>query len=151
VLGGIPAASTGECVSNVRQNYGSDQVLWQAFEDCTNTLQSALENGVCPIDGLRENHRLLRRLEVIPAVALAFIAAVEQVGGAAKISGAGAVRGAHAGVLLVYLPDADAFETVMRQFPDYRWDRLNIAQNGTCLCTVGQDVAKRSGPLGVGQ
>ena len=140
VLGGIPTASTGECVSSVRQNYGSDQVLWRAFEDCTNALQSALENGGSPKEGLRENHRLLRRLGVIPMAALAFVAAIEQVGGAAKISGAGSVHGAHAGVLLVHLPDAEAFETVIRQFPDYRWDRLTISESGTRLCMVDKDV-----------
>ena len=150
VLGGIPTASTGECVSTVRHKFGTDQGLWQAFEDCTNALQSALETGGCPKEQLRENHRLLRRLDVIPAAARAFVAAIEQAGGAAKISGAGSVRGPHAGVLLVYLPEIEAFETVMRQFPDYRWDRLTITQSGTRLCMADQDIAASGGLSGMG-
>ena len=143
VLSGIPAASTGECVSAVRQKFGSDQALWQAFEDCTNALQSALEQSDSPLERLRQNHRLLRRLDVVPAAACAFVEAIEQAGGAAKISGAGAVRGPHAGVLLVYLPDAAAFGAVMARYPKYRSERLTIAQSGTRLSLQDPD---KTGP-----
>ena len=137
VLSGSPVTSTGECVSAVRQMFGSDHALWQSFEDCTDALQLALENGQSPLAALRENHQLLSRLRIVPTTATHFIDAIEASGGAAKICGAGAVRGEKAGVILVYQPDKEAFQSVMANYSHFSWDWLKIADQGATLFGPG--------------
>lgn len=141
VLQGVPASSTGECVAAVRAKHGDDRALWAAFETCTNAIQSALETGRNPSDLLRENHQLLCRIGVVPAPAQRFIEAAEQAGGAAKICGAGAVRGEHAGIILVHIPDPQAMEDLMSHYPDKRWSRLRIAAQGAQMCKTQSDAA----------
>jgi mevalonate kinase len=137
VLSGSPVSSTGESVSAVRQMFGADQALWQSFEDCTDELQMVLKGRQSPLPALRENHRLLSRLRVVPATATHFIDAIEASGGAAKICGAGAVRGEKAGVILVYQPDIEAFQSVIADYPRFSWDWLKIADLGAALCGPG--------------
>ena len=50
---------------------------------------------------MRENHRLLTRIGVVPGPVQQFINDVEHGGGAAKICGAGAVAGDKGGVVMV--------------------------------------------------
>ncbi|KCV81751.1 mevalonate kinase [Actibacterium atlanticum] len=133
VLHGAPASSTGECVSAVRAQHGKDTQLWHAFETCTQALQSALETGTSPDEALRENQRLLEKIGVVPAAAQRFVQSVNDLGGAAKICGAGAVRGDHAGVVLVHLDSPDAMERLMADYPDRRWEKLRIASQGAQL------------------
>jgi len=132
-LSGIPVTSTGECVSAVRQKFALDQALWQSFAACTEALQTALEQGTSPRSAIRENHRLLRHLAVVPATPAAFVAAIEASGGAAKISGAGAVRGDKAGVILIYHPDPDALLAVLARYPHYACEPLKIATRGAAF------------------
>ncbi|MEM7295798.1 MAG: GHMP kinase [Pseudomonadota bacterium] len=133
VLHGRPDASTGECVAHVRSRYGRDKARWEAFADCTDTLQQVLEVGGDPSSAIRENHRLLSDIDVVPAPAERFVDAVEQCGGSAKISGAGTIRGEYGGVVLIYMPDPEAMETLMRAYPDRRWAPLRVASQGAHL------------------
>jgi hydroxymethylglutaryl-CoA synthase len=100
---GKPASSTGECVQQVRQRYGQSQI-WPAFGEVCQHLETAIRNsqhaGVR--EAVRANHRLLVQLGVVPAQVQEFITSIEEAGGAAKISGAGAVSGATAGMVLVF-------------------------------------------------
>ncbi len=99
---GTPEVTTGECVSEVRSHYEGD-VIWNDFEDVTNEIArvaggpdvKAIQSAV------RENHRLLCRIGVVPELVQSFIHEVEGHGGAAKICGAGAVSGDHAGIVMV--------------------------------------------------
>lgn len=133
VLHGKPASSTGECVAAVREGHGNDQALWRSFEACTNAFQKALETDSCPRDNLRENHRLLRRIGVVPDAASRFIDEVEATGGAAKICGAGSIRGGNGGVILVHQPDHEAMATMMAGHPDLRWSPLHVAPAGAAF------------------
>lgn len=133
VLHGRPDASTGECVAAVRRDHGQDQALWQEFETCTLSLQRALETGDDPTGLVKLNHQLLSRIGVVPDASTHFIQAVEDAGGAAKISGAGSVRGDYAGVKLVYMPDADEMAALMARFPERKWAPLRISMKGTHL------------------
>jgi len=133
VLHGKPDSSTGECVAAVRERHGTDPILWQSFEACTNAFQTALETDSCPRDSLRENHRLLTRIGVVPEAAGRFIDDVEETGGAAKICGAGSIRGDNGGVILVHQPDHAAMETMMAGHPDLRWSPLHIAPAGAAF------------------
>jgi len=100
---GAPTSSTGECVSHVRETIGPDAAIWRDF--------GAVSDEVSQVAGkrdlramkaaVRENHRLLCEIGVVPARVAAFVQEIESMGGAAKICGAGAVLGDSAGVVMV--------------------------------------------------
>lgn len=126
-LQGIPAVSTGEAVAHVRARHGADAALWQAFASVSQTLHSVLLRHASPRDAIRENHRLLVRIGVVPRAAQDIIAAIEAAGGAAKISGAGANAGENAGMLLAYTEDGGSLPALLQ------WQPLEIAEQGACL------------------
>ncbi len=100
---GSPANTTGESVVQVRARFGGS-AIWDEFEAVTLGLERALgDNRLDTVQSyIRENHRLLERIGVVPDKVRAFVAAVEQSGGAAKICGAGAVQGDQAGMVVVF-------------------------------------------------
>ncbi len=99
---GTPEATTGECVVAVREKHEHDSI-WNDFEGVTLGLESAIRtNSMDEIRSLiRENNRLLARIGVVPEKVQRFIASVETMGGAAKVCGAGSIRGDHGGMVLV--------------------------------------------------
>ena len=100
---GVPLTTTGECVSLVRERIGEQATLWNDFEAVTRAMETALtSNDTREIRrAVRENHRLLTRIGVVPEKVQRFIRDVEAQGGAAKICGAGAVAGDQGGMVLV--------------------------------------------------
>ncbi|MEM6300503.1 MAG: GHMP kinase [Pseudomonadota bacterium] len=133
VLHGVPTSSTGECVAAVRENHGADSALWSAFEQCTNQFTDGLEANQDPREILKENHQLLTRIGVVPAAAQRFIDEVERAGGAAKVSGAGSIRGDNAGIVLVYMPEDAQMHALMQKHPNMRWETLRMAPQGAHL------------------
>lgn len=99
---GTPAATTGECVVAVKSKFEHD-AIWNDFEAVTLNLEKAIrENKLEDVQqAIRENHRLLARIGVVPAKVQQFVGEIEQQGGAAKICGAGSVAGEHAGMVVV--------------------------------------------------
>lgn len=99
---GQPQSTTGECVTHTA-NYFKDNALGQDFAAVTNQLDQAIQNNQINTmkNCVRENHRLLRHLNVVPDKVNEFILTVDNMGGAAKICGAGSIRGDHGGVVLV--------------------------------------------------
>lgn len=104
---GTPQASTGECVEAVREKFGTSPI-WRDFEGVTEQIRSQLVAGESLElrESIRENHRLLVEIGVVPEQVSAFVREIEQAGGAAKICGAGSVAGDAAGVLLVLADEA---------------------------------------------
>lgn len=100
---GAPETTTGECVVAVRNEFRND-TIWNDFEAVTLSLEQALRtNDMVDVQrAVRENHRLLTRIGVVPARVQSFIAEIEQQGGAAKICGAGSVAGDRGGMVLVF-------------------------------------------------
>ena len=100
---GVPETTTGECVVAVRNEFRND-TIWNDFEAVTLSLEQALRtNDMVDVQrAVRENHRLLTRIGVVPARVQSFIAEIEQLGGAAKICGAGSVAGDQGGMVLVF-------------------------------------------------
>jgi len=115
---GAPEATTGECVVQVKEQFQND-MIWNDFEAVTNEVEKAVrENNESVMRSLmRENHRLLCRIGVVPQKVQQFIADVETAGGAAKICGAGAIRGQNGGVVLVL---ADFMPTALAEKYGYK-------------------------------
>jgi len=107
---GTPEATTGECVMQVKEQFEND-MIWNDFEDVTREVETAVRenNDALMRSLLRENHRLLCRIGVVPEKVQKFVGDVEAAGGAAKVCGAGSVRGKNGGVVLVladFMPTA---------------------------------------------
>jgi len=91
---GTPEATTGECVVSVRKGHEAS-AIWDDFEGVTLGLEEAIRrNDMDEIRRrIRENNQLLVRIGVVPEKVQRFIASIEATGGAAKICGAGSIRG----------------------------------------------------------
>lgn len=123
---GKPSASTGQCVEHVRQHHSHDKILWQAFNDVSLALIDALseqQNNAQKDEHIltlmRENHRLLCRIGVVPDTVATLVSDIERAGGAAKVSGAGSVTGECGGMLIAYFPknlDPETDKTFAEQF-----------------------------------
>jgi len=99
---GPPVASTGESVEYVARNFGKSKI-WNEFQTVTNEFEKAYlaQRLDSLINCVRENNKLLSHIGVVPPAIMDFITKIETVGGAAKISGAGSVRGQRAGILMI--------------------------------------------------
>lgn len=99
---GTPETTTGECVEDVRRHFEHDRV-WNDFEGVTDEIANVI--GGKDIESIqsavRENHKLLCRIGVVPERVQQFVRDVEAGGGAAKICGAGATRGITGGIVMV--------------------------------------------------
>ena len=99
---GKPKTTTGQCVMQVSSAF-NESTIWDDFGDIALQLEHALtlDDTEALKTIIRQNHRLLVVLGVVPKKVQSFIHDIEQLGGAAKISGAGAIAGDTSGVLLV--------------------------------------------------
>ncbi len=99
---GKPDTSTGECVEEVRRRFEQDRI-WEDFGSVTDEASRVLGGrNLSEIRAVvRENHRLLCKIGVVPERVQQFVADVEAAGGAAKVCGAGAVHGETAGIVMV--------------------------------------------------
>ncbi|EKE00771.1 MAG: hypothetical protein ACD_21C00280G0002 [uncultured bacterium] len=99
---GKPQNSTGECVTAIANHFQASDIA-DEFTEVTMVMDLALQqkNLAAVQQCIRENHELLKYVGVVPDKVAKFIAAVEELGNAAKISGAGAVSGDNAGIVLV--------------------------------------------------
>jgi mevalonate kinase len=106
---GEPEEATGAVVAAVRRRHDSDPPHYEALLDqmanTTILLRELLEGGTGELHHLRTLFRrfegCLEELGVVPKPVQEILRQIEEHGGAAKISGAGALSGAGAGSLLV--------------------------------------------------
>ena len=99
---GRPQSSTGECVSSVHKKFAASQI-WSEFAQVTDAVEKAILSGRHQeaFPAIMANHRLLDSIGVVPSTVGKFVREVEESGGAAKICGAGSVRGEAGGMVLV--------------------------------------------------
>lgn len=102
VNSGRSESTTGECVASVAKMF-HDSAIKDDFTEVTTVMDLALQenNSYALLNCIKENHRILKYIGVVPEKVTEFIAEVEMLGGAAKISGAGAIRGNNAGIIIV--------------------------------------------------
>jgi mevalonate kinase len=112
---GAPAEATGAVVAAVRERLARDgagtERLLDRMAAATAAFRADLESGgeeaaARVRDHLAEFEECLESLGVVPAPVARIVRRIEAAGGAAKISGAGALSGRGAGALLVYHPDS---------------------------------------------
>lgn len=110
---GQPATTTGQCVEKVAPHFKSAS-LRQDFSDVTQAMDKAIAQHAFGelVQSIRNNHRLLSMLGVVPEKIRQLIAEIELLGGAAKICGAGAVAGDQAGVVWVVIKNDQALFTL---------------------------------------
>lgn len=102
---GKPLSGTGDCVIKVADIFNKNVTLAAEFGAVTNDINKAIaENDINAFKlGIKANHGLLARIGVVPHKVANFIQEIEHSGGVAKISGAGAVVGDNAGIVLVFV------------------------------------------------
>lgn len=110
---GAPESTTGEVVCSVRKRVKSHDI-WQKFAHTTHQLESAIaQNNAASIkSSIAHNNALLCDIGVTPARIANTIRAIEQLGGSAKICGAGSIKGNTAGQVLVYFSDQPSNDTL---------------------------------------
>lgn len=128
---GTPRSTTGECVDHVARTVGESPV-WDAFEQVAADMEEALarQDARALVEHVRRNHRLLVELGVVPEKVREFVARVEKAGGAAKVCGAGTVRGDAAGLLWVVHPSPPL--EIARDF-GYEWMTVLGEEGGARL------------------
>ncbi|MBF6058415.1 mevalonate kinase family protein [Thiomicrorhabdus heinhorstiae] len=106
---GAPLSSTGECVAQVARNFSSDLAIWQKFTTVETELhQACLQSDFESLKtAVAHNQQLLEQIGVVPQKMTQFIHTLTtQLGGAAKICGAGSVTDGPGGILL-YIGEQD--------------------------------------------
>ena len=126
---GAPADPTGAVVAAVRElrdrSPSRIEDILDRMEAATRAIRAELENGAedpeRTLHSIREHEACLEALGVVPEETRAVIRRIEGKGGAAKISGAGSLRGPGGGSLLVYHPDPDRIAgwCCLQPFPLY--------------------------------
>ncbi|MFQ5350228.1 MAG: mevalonate kinase [Thermoanaerobaculia bacterium] len=129
---GSPIESTGTVVAAVADHRRNDPDgfadllarMGAAVADLRVALESGDDGGVAA--SVREFERCLEEIGVVPEPIQRAVRRLERAGGAAKISGAGALSGDAAGCLLVYQSPASAPEPP-------GWRRIDCAMGGPGL------------------
>src|SRR3990167_6631018 len=114
---GTPLSSTGRCVEKVAP-YFRTGLLSDDFARVTQAMDQALreEQWHDFKEAIQQNHRLLMDIGVVPEKVQQFIDGVEQTNGVAKICGAGAVEGDHAGIVLAITDDVAQLTALCAQY-----------------------------------
>lgn len=117
---GKPNESTGEMVAKVAQLRRDNPSLVNAALTSQTMLIQELIDSVVPsgdeagfVRVVKAGEQNLENIGVVSPSSIALIRAIEKTGGAAKICGAGGVRGS-TGIVLAYHPDRKLVETVAK-------------------------------------
>jgi mevalonate kinase len=134
---GQPAETTGEVVAAVKryrdEEPGRVDTLLERMGATVESFRDELEAPGCEAQRLneliRDYQRCLEDLGVVPAEVRETIREVEDQGGAAKISGAGALTGSAAGCLLVLWPGGPPAE-LPAQLREYQRQAVDLGVEG---------------------
>ncbi len=105
---GNPSVSTGEVVRHVTRTVSKS--IWPEFGQVSRSMIDAMyhHDHIVFLESVKQNHRLLEAIDVVPQKVSQLVAQIEQLGGAAKIAGAGAHQGDNAGIVLCWGLDIKA-------------------------------------------
>jgi mevalonate kinase len=131
---GKPTESTGDMVKAVAARKEAQTLkyaqIFQEFEVVTRGFLRWIlaESNESLLDLIRANHRLLTLIEVVSPSTQKFIAEIEAIGGAAKITGAGGWSEG-SGYLLVYHEDQSKLEALLAKH-DKKLQPLELGAEG---------------------
>lgn len=116
---GAPAESTGEVVASVAQRRADSpakfEATLEAMADATERFRQLITapqtESADLLDPVCDYQRCLESIGVVPDPVKEIAREIERSGGAAKVSGAGALSGTCAGCLLIILPPEDELPT----------------------------------------
>lgn len=128
---GYPHSSTGECVAHAKSFFNNSNI-GNDFTAVTDQLDTALQQQNLPEiqQCIRANHHLLNNIGVVPEKVNKFIKDVEKSGGAAKICGAGSIKGDQAGVVLIV--SENDVSTITERY-SYSAIPIKTDTRGTCV------------------
>ncbi len=114
---GAPQSSTGECVSQAAEVFKNSNI-GDDFAAVTQSMDLALQqnNQANLITAVRENHKLLTKIGVVPEKINDFVTLLEKTGAAAKICGAGSVAGNNAGIMMIVTDDLTSLASLCSQY-----------------------------------
>jgi mevalonate kinase len=114
---GSPANTTGECVEAAASYFKTSQI-GDDFAAVTDAMDKALQVGnvLSAQQLVHANHKLLVKIGVVPQAVQQFFSSVQNIGGAAKICGAGAISGDTAGMALIITEDEAALKELCAQY-----------------------------------
>ncbi|ODN43639.1 hydroxymethylglutaryl-CoA synthase [Piscirickettsia litoralis] len=132
---GTPQSTTGECVEVTRHYFENNPALTEQFAVITRQFEQAITNQDQTefTNSIRANHRLLCELGIVPNKVQSLIGELEEAGAAAKVCGAGTIKGDQAGMVLVISNDHDSVNTIAKQY-GYQVEQIEISNHGAeCL------------------
>ncbi len=142
---GAPAESTGEVVAAVREKRDRDPAGFETVLDRMESETQRFEAGLAvpagpdtAIAAMRAFEACLEELGVVPDDLAGVIREVEKAGGAAKISGAGALSPGGAGALLVCRPQGNDLSPSLEVFAAY------TSPNRPLIGAPGLEIEERS-------
>ncbi len=103
IITGEPESTTGECVAHTRMVFEKNRTLLAKFKKVSDKMDKSIQDADFAAfkQAITQNERLLEEIGVVPSAVQMLIKQLEQAGFAAKVCGAGAIRGDKAGVVLV--------------------------------------------------
>jgi hydroxymethylglutaryl-CoA synthase len=131
---GKPESSTGECVVQAGLYLTPSKI--EAFSKVTQKLEHAIthEDPALLWNAIRENHRLLCEIGVVPERVQKLIQEIESQGGSAKICGAGSVTGDNAGVVWVYGNHEKIYQKIAESYQADWMGNVLICPKGAQTC-----------------
>lgn len=130
---GEPESTTGDAVSNARKYFENSNIA-DDFSIITNKLDLEFSKEDTDIKEIKkliqENHKLLNSIKVVPQKVNSFIKELESIDCAAKVCGAGAIKGNNAGAVLIFADDLNKSKKILKKY-NYDLDIVNIDNCGS--------------------
>lgn len=127
---GSPAASTGECIEYVSERFAESKI-WTSFSSTTDAMDKACQQKDYTAfqQTLRENHRLLLEIGIVPSKVANFITDLEKAGASAKVCGAGASSGDTAGVVIITTENVEPLKSICEHY-HYAIEEIHCEKQG---------------------
>lgn len=111
------SATTGECVEAVAKSFSKD-LIWNDFGAVTQEICKAFQSKkISEIQKcIRENHRLLVKIGVVPLKVQSFISDIEKRGAAAKICWAGSISSEKSGIVLIIADSSESVQQICEKY-----------------------------------